>query len=195
MKEVSVHRCRCGFCRDVCARAGAHSQWTTHWRVSGCGPWLLSRLSAQRLIDCSRRGCGRAVPRLSPGFPGPCEPCIPTRPAASSLTLVDSRQQHRRRLGVGEPCSDCRFQVLKHADRHLAACTVAIHGPDRVRTSEFFPFSLRVPCVIRQSITTNRAGSLAPLVVVGRLHTRGRRRTGNNFLPIVSELLRQLRQW
>jgi hypothetical protein len=79
----------------------------------------------------------------------------------------DSRQQHRR-LGVGEPRPDCRFQVLKLRSPLLRARRD--HCPD--------PFAPAVPfftpCPLRDQTVDHDEPDRLLRQIVGRLHSRGR---------------------
>lgn len=88
--SVSVHRCSCTFCRDLCEWGDIRQRTTIG--VTGYRPWFLS--TSRSLIDCSRRGCRRPTSlRISRSL----RTLHPSRTTASSLTRIQTEAAADRR--------------------------------------------------------------------------------------------------
>ena len=104
--------------------------------------------------------------------------------ANGTFAHSDSRQQHRR-LGVGEPRPDRRFQVLKHRSPLLRASRD--HCPD-----PFAPAVPRLtPCPLRDQAVDHHEPDRLLRQVVRRLHSRGRDEP-EIALPVLLEPLRKV---
>ena len=138
---------------SLCACAGIR-QWTTIG-VSGYGPWLVS--TSRSLIRCSRRGCRRPV-RLLQDFPVLAN-LASEQANGPSLTQIPGNSIGGSVSANHDPTAASKYS---NTDR---PCCVHVAITVQIRSHQRFPFSLRVPCVIRRSITTNRIACSARLFV------------------------------
>src|ERR1700676_905636 len=83
----------------------------------------------------------------------------PKRTTASSLTQTPDNS-----IGGSVPTNHARTAASKYSNTDRPCC-VHVAITVQIRSHQRFPFSLRVPCVIRRSITTNRIACSAKLLV------------------------------
>ena len=151
--HVSVHRCSCRVRGDLCARAGTFANgldWRCRLRapVSFCFTQLDPLLSSWM---SSPSHCFQDFPVLMN--------LASEQPTAPSFT-----QPSGNSIGGSVLANHVPTTASKYSNTDLPCCTqVAITV--QIRSHQRFPLSLRVPCVINRSITTNRIACSARLLV------------------------------
>ena len=153
-RMVAVHRCSSRCRAEFCARAGTFANGRP-LVFQATSPWLLS--TSRSLIRCSRRGCRhrRTAFRTSRSL----RTLHPSTPPASSLTQTPGNS-----IGGSVPANHAPTAASKYSNTDRPCC-VHVAITVQIRSHQRFPFSLRVPCVIRRSITTNRIACSARLFV------------------------------